>query len=57
MKVKKMTPVVPTDISTKKILLKKGFLLVKLFSPSFNRSHQEPDICGGKNSSQFHSLL
>ena len=27
---------------------KKCFLLVNLFTPSFNRSHQEADICGEK---------
>ena len=27
---------------------KKFFLLINLFTPSFNKSHQETDICGGK---------
>ena len=30
---------------------KKCFLLVNLLTPSFNRSHQEADNCGEKNSS------
>ena len=35
---------------------KKSFLLVNLFTPSFNRSYQEADICDEKISQQSHSL-
>ena len=52
-----MTPVVHTDIPAKEICHKKGFLLVNLFTSSFNWLHREVDICGKKFSSQFHSLL
>ena len=63
MKVKQMTPVGNTHISytqtfpQKKCLSqKKCFLLVNLFTPVINRSHQEAGILGEKNYSQFHSL-
>ena len=40
-----MTPVVHTDIPRKEILSKKkGFLLVNLFKPSLNWSHQEAGV-------------
>ena len=62
MKVKQMTSVGNTYISDtqtfpqKKFLSQVYFLLVNYFTPSFNRSHQEADICEQKNSSQFHSI-
>ena len=49
-----MTPVVHTDISTKEICHKKGFL-VNLFAPSFNVGKQT--FMEKMFSSQFHSLL
>ena len=61
-KVKEITPVGNAYISYTQTFLKrnfcykKGFLLVNLFTPSFNISHQEAEICGEKNSSQFHSI-
>ena len=55
-----MTPVGNAFISytqifpQKKICLKNVcFLLVNLLTPSFNRSHQEADICGEKNFFSF----
>ena len=51
-----MTPVGNAYISYTQTSLKrnfchkKSFFLVNLFTPSFNKSHQEADISGGKNS-------
>ena len=58
-KVKQMTPVGTTYISYTQTSLKRSFchkkcfLLVNLFTPLFNRSRQEADICGEKNSFTF----
>ena len=60
MKVKQMTPVGNAYISYTQTSLKRNFchkkffLLANFFAPSFNRSHQEADICGEKN---FFSLI
>ena len=51
-----MTPVSNAYISytqTCKIFVTKFFLLVNLFTPTFNRSHQEADTCGEKNFFSF----
>ena len=54
-----MTTVGNAYISYTQISLKRNFcqnfffLLVNLFTPSFDRSHQEADICGQKNFFSF----
>ena len=54
-KVKQMNPVGNAYISYTQTSLKRNFchekcfLLVNLFTPSFNRSNHKPDICGEKN--------
>ena len=46
-------------LSKEIFVTKKWFLLVNLFTTSFNRSHQEADICKGKklNSLNFESIF
>ena len=56
-----MTPIDDYYISYTQTFPQKKFLSQKMSSSSwfvytFNRSHQEADICGEKNSSKFHSL-
>ena len=56
MKVKQMTPLGNAYISFTQTSLncqKKYFLLVNLFTPSFNRSHHQADICGEKDFFSF----
>ena len=51
MKVKQMSPMVHRETFPQRKFChkKKSFVLVNLFTPSFNWSHQEADICGEKH--------